>query len=364
LGVSAEQLAREALCFVRMSDGIQMWVFMAMNICVGPVLNASCTVITVALTCLSNLSDPEERQMTNRTPGEAEAEFIKLIEDTRKRAVFPPGDPNGSIPPGIKVQDDCTGEILFELHKDDWLDKWGCIVGGTYHTMFGLPRSLKEFDERVVPEYTPEDGGSIRRQRELFAVKAAGVLLHGEPRGMSAFSAPGLGKTHTSQNISRSLGLHFSTIVLPNPTAAGLKEYLADHRGPNSLVIIDDALLAMRNEALVTLLLDLLPVGGGPGIVRISTKEAKRNEKRDEPRPEIPESEFNVMTSFMILGNDNVTDATAQRSNTNLTLVLQALESRIGRPLLWSFDMLERLYFVLWFARAGNISSTGGRRPP
>jgi hypothetical protein len=356
LGVSAEQLAREALCFVRMSDGIQMWVFMAMNICVGPVLNASCTVITVALTCLSNLSDPKERQMTNRTPGEAEAEFIKLIEDTRKRAVFPPGDPNGSIPPhGIKVQDDCTGEILFELHKDDWLDKWGCIVGGTYHTMFGLPRSLKEFDERVVPEYTPEDGGSIRRQRELFAVKAAGVLLHGEPRGMSAFSAPGLGKTHTSQNISRSLGLHFSTIVLPNPTAAGLKEYLADHRGPNSLVIIDDALLAMRNEALVTLLLDLLPVGGGPGIVRISTKEAKRNEKRDESRPEMPESEFNVMTRFMILGNDNVTDATAQRSNTNLTLVLQALESRIGRPLLWSFDMLERLYFVLWFARAGNI---------
>jgi hypothetical protein len=104
--------------------------------------------------------------MTNRTPGEAEAEFIKLIEDTRKRAVFPPGDPNGSIPPGIKVQDDCTGKILFELHKDDWLDKWGCIVGGTYHTMFGLPRSLKElWSPSTPPRMAAVSAGSASYSR-------------------------------------------------------------------------------------------------------------------------------------------------------------------------------------------------------
>src|SRR5580704_10494560 len=95
-------------------------------------------------------------------------------------------------------------------------DQHGCVIGGSYHTTFGLPRSLEKFDERTVPEYDPEDGGIIRRQRELFAIKGAGVLLHGEPRGMAAFSAPGLGKTDTSIKISTNLGLHLSTTVLSN----------------------------------------------------------------------------------------------------------------------------------------------------
>ena len=221
-------------------------------------------------------------------------------------------------------------------------DQHGRVIGSSYHTMFGLPRSLKEFDERTVPEYDPEDGGIIRRQRELFAIKAAGVLLHGEPRGMVSFSAPGLGKIDTSIKISTNLCL-LSTTVLSSPTPADLEGYLADHRGPNSLVIIDDALRAMQNEALVTLLLDLLPVGGGPGIVRIST------------RPEKPESEFPVWTRCIILGSENPFDPTVQASNAHLSAILRELELRIGKPTMWSFDVLDRLNFVLWFARAGNI---------
>jgi hypothetical protein len=53
----------------------------------------------------------------------AEAEFINLIEESRWKAAFPPGYPNGFIPP-IEVKDTGTGEVIFLLSDDDWLDKW------------------------------------------------------------------------------------------------------------------------------------------------------------------------------------------------------------------------------------------------
>lgn len=114
--------------------------------------------------------------------------------------------------------------------------------------------------------------------------------------------APGIGKSHKVSEILKSKG---TKAVYVNGSSAGLMEELYTHRHPGNVIVLDDAdsLVTGGTTLHLNMMKALLaPDLGGREIINV-TKEALKNERSDDPDPNIPPTRFRTHAGVIWLTN-------------------------------------------------------------
>jgi hypothetical protein len=192
----------------------------------------------------------------------------------------------------------------------------------------------------------------IREQLDLVR-EAIRAVAHGHKRMQLIGSEPGLGKTFTTLQELRALGIRAENVAPANEAA--LVKTLYDHRD-GKVLVLDDCDTLARSERVA----GITKMAFGPTRTVVwDTVEARKNalkEGHDDHDPNTPPPRFKVRCGLIWLTNVNFTDTAANSVEKHMAAHFRALCSR-GLDPIWIDTSNEQdlFQYCIWLGTEGNM---------